>query len=178
MSRITTPAAILSYPALFEPKVGMDGGSAKYGCALVFEAGTDLSGLEVAAMEAARAKWGDKAASMKLRMPFRPDDEGKYGAPRQHIYINVRSDYQPGIVDGQLNTIGPARSNEIYAGCKVRASLNAYAYDTKGNRGVTFGLNNVQKLGDGKRLDGRRAAEHDFEALPVADLEAAAADLI
>ena len=55
--------------------------------------------------------------------------------------------------------------DEVYCGCKVRATLSVFAYDKAGNRGISFGLNNVQKLGDGERLDGRLRAEDDFEAL-------------
>jgi len=44
-------------------------------------------------------------------------------------------------------------------------SLNAFAYDRAGNRGISLGLNNIQKLADGERLDGRLKAEDDFEAL-------------
>lgn len=43
--------------------------------------------------------------------------------------------------------------------------MTAFAYDMPTSKGVSFALNNVQKLGDGKRLDGRVAATDDFEAL-------------
>jgi hypothetical protein len=55
----------------------------------------------------------------------------------------------------------------------VRASLRAFAYDTNGNKGVSFGLNNIQKLGEGQRLDGRKAATDEFDA----DLSQAPADI-
>ena len=48
---------------------------------------------------------------------------------------------------------------------KSGATLNVFAYDKAGNRGVSFRLNNVQKLDDGERLDGRLKAEDDFEAI-------------
>ena len=54
---------------------------------------------------------------------------------------------------------------EVYSGCKVRATLSVFAYEKAGNRGVSFGLNNVQKLDDGERLDGRLKAEDDFGAI-------------
>lgn len=175
--RLTTPVGILSFPALYEPKAAQDGGTPKYGACLVFEPGTDLSALEAAAHAAAHAKWGEKYKTMKLRWPIRKDDDHKYG-DGEHHFINARSVSPPGIVDGQLKPIGVARANEMYPGAKVRATINAFCYDQPMNKGVTFGLNNLQKVADGQRIDGRRAAEADFEALPVADLEAAAADLI
>jgi hypothetical protein len=55
----------------------------------------------------------------------------------------------------------------------VRAQLRAFSYDSNGNKGVSFALNNIQKLGDGERLDNRQAATDAFEA----DLSAAPADI-
>jgi hypothetical protein len=54
--------------------------------------------------------------------------------------------------------------DEIYAGVKARASVRFYAYDTNGNRGVAVALGNVQKTGEGQRLDGRMKAEDEFTA--------------
>ena len=44
----------------------------------------------------------------------------------------------------------------------VRASLIAFAYDTQGNKGVSFALGNVQVYDDGARLDNRKAAADEF----------------
>lgn len=184
MSSIITPEAILSYPRLFEPEVGPSGGDPKYSCCLVFPAGSDLKELKKAAIEAAQEKWGEKAVpgirSGKLRMPFRddPEDVADKGYPEGSTFMNVRTKKAPGVVsifpdpnnDGKPMPI--TDEDEVYAGCYVRASLRAFAYDTQGNRGVSFALNNVQKLRDGERIDGRRAAVDEFEAD-----ENAAADL-
>jgi hypothetical protein len=91
--------------------------------------------------------------------------------------MNVKNKSKPGIVstypgpDGKPTPIDD--TNAIYAGCRVRASLRAYAYDVSGNKGVAFSLGNLQKLADGDRLDGRKRAEDEFEA----DLSAKPADL-
>ena len=56
---------------------------------------------------------------------------------------------------------------EFYPGCWARVSTNAYAYEQKGNKGVAFGLINIQKLRDDDPLAGSAVkAESDFE--PVA----------
>ena len=53
---------------------------------------------------------------------------------------------------------------EIYSGCYVRASINAYAFNIQGNSGVSFGLNNIQKVRDGEPLGGGGSkAEDDFD---------------
>ena len=57
---------------------------------------------------------------------------------------------------------------DLYAGCKVRASINFYGFDQKGNKGVAVGLRNIQKLSDGERLDGRKKASDEFDAVEEA----------
>lgn len=169
---VITPEAILSYPHLFTPAAPNPLSEPVYSCSLVFPPGTDLSGLKAAALEAAKERWGDKAEPLiksgKVRLPFRTDAEEK-GYPAGSIFINVKSKTRPGIVSRYAGPDGkPQRienEEEVYPGCRVRASIRAFTYDTNGNRGVSFGLNNLQKLGDGERLDGKRRAEDEFEAL-------------
>lgn len=175
----------LSYPHLHQPQPGKNGGKPKYSGAFLATAdNASLKEAEAAAVEAAEAKYPGKGAEMlrtgKLRSPFRKDWLAK-GYPEGTIYINARSEQKPGCVYAWAdpNTKRPAVipddkvREELYAGAKVNVSLAAFTYDTDGNRGVSFALNNVQKIGDGERLDGRVSAENEFEA----DLSAKPADL-
>lgn len=168
---LITPKARLSFPNLFTPKAGMNGGDEKYSACLVFAPGTDLSELEAAALNVAKEKWADKAEGLlrtgRLRWPFRTDVEEKGYEPGS-VFINVNSKNQPGVVGRYAGPDGKPVAIEdpleVYAGCYVRASVKAFAYDTSGNRGISFGLNNIQKLDDGPRLDGRKRAEDEFDA--------------
>jgi hypothetical protein len=49
-------------------------------------------------------------------------------------------------------------SDELYAGCYARASVNPFV-PKKWRKTLAIGLNNVQKLGDGERLDSFSSAE-------------------
>jgi hypothetical protein len=50
------------------------------------------------------------------------------------------------------------------------ATLTAYAYDTAGNIGVAFGLQNLQFVRDGEeRFDGRTNAADDFDVIDDPD---------
>lgn len=181
---IITPLALLSYPHLKEPQAPQNGiGKAKYSASLVFPEGSDLTELQAAAEAVAEAKWPGKAKAMfangALRSPFRKDGVEK-GYPAGSIFMNVRTEQAPGLVskyagpDGKPVLItGEDITKEFYAGAKVKASVTAFAYDSNGNKGVSFALANMQKLDDGPRLDGRKAAEDEF----TADLSAAPADL-
>ena len=52
--------------------------------------------------------------------------------------------------------------SEVYSGCYARVSVNFYAFNSNGNRGIACGLNNLQKIRDGEPLGGRASAESDF----------------
>lgn len=168
---IITPTAILSYPALFEPRSAPDGkGDPKYQATLVFPAGTDITALKKAAMDVLTEAHGAKADALvkqgKLKLPFRDDGDEK-GYPKGAVFINCRSKQKPGLVSRYNDPkTGKARiiddPAEVYAGMLVRASIAPFYYDNSGNKGVSFALNNIQKMGEGERLDGRLKADDEF----------------
>ena len=86
----------------------------------------------------------------------RPDDETYKGS----YFINANSATAPGVVDADCNPI--IDRSEMYSGVKGRASINLYAYNVNGNRGIACGLNNLQKLSNGTALGGKSRAEDDF----------------
>ena len=53
-------------------------------------------------------------------------------------------------------------TTEFYSGCYGKASINFYAYNTNGNKGIACGLNNLMKTKDGEALAGRAKAIDDF----------------
>ena len=87
----------------------------------------------------------------------RPDDETYANS----YFINANSGTAPGIVDADRNPI--LDRSEMYSGVKGRASINLYAYNVNGNRGIACGLNNLQKISDGTPLGGKSRAEDDFD---------------
>lgn len=174
---VITPEAMLSYPHLFEPVQQEGRPKPEYSCCLVFAPATDLAKLRQAVGAAATEKWGEKAREMarneQIRLPFRTDVADKY--PDGSTFINVKSTRKPEIVsiyagpDGKPQVIDD--EDHVYAGCFVRASLRAFAYEQSGNRGVSLALGNIQKLKDGERLGGFRHAADEFEALEGAQDE-------
>jgi hypothetical protein len=184
-TKVTTPYATLSFPHLHEAQKGRKStDKAKYSCALVYAPGTDLSALKAAELAAAEKKYPGKGEEYlrtgRLKSAFRNDAEAK-GYPVGSIYQNVRTEQQPGLVyahagpDGKPAKVPQDRIREdFYAGAQVRASISFFAYDNEGNRGVSAGLNNIQKVGEGTRLAGARvAAEDDFTALNEAPVDLA-----
>lgn len=93
---------------------------------------------------------------------------------KNHYFISVSSKTKPGIVDKNVQEI--IDPGEIYSGMYGRASINFFAYNTAGNKGVSAGLNNVQKTRDGDFLGGRSKAEDDFSEWDNDDEDGAADD--
>lgn len=86
----------------------------------------------------------------------RPDDE----AYANSYFINANSAEAPGIVDADRQPI--IDRSEVYSGVYGRASINFYAFNSNGNKGIACGLNNLQKMKDGEPLGGKSRAEDDF----------------
>jgi hypothetical protein len=75
-------------------------------------------------------------------------------------FVNANSTTPPGIVDASVQPI--LTRSEVYSGVYGRASINFYAFNSNGNRGIACGLNNLQKIRDGEPLGSRATAESDF----------------
>lgn len=86
----------------------------------------------------------------------RPDDEAYAGC----YFINANSASAPGIVDAARQPV--IDRSEVYSGVYGRASINFYAFNSNGNKGIACGLNNLQKIKDGEPLGGKSRAEDDF----------------
>ena len=164
---MVTPEAIISFPRLFVPQPGPSGGEPKYSAVFIFVEGTDLTALKQAIIAAGQEKFGDRFADLvragdNFRLPFRPraGETLKLGYPEGSTFFSATSKNRPQVVDANVQPIDDPE--KVYAGAKVLASVNAYGYDNVG-RGVTFGLNNVQFLADGERLDNRVAAADEFD---------------
>lgn len=176
MANINTPRFRVSYPNVFKPKRNDLNGQDEFSIVCLFKKGEDLSKLKAAMHQAAVAKWGaDQSKWPKgLRSPLRDqgerakDVDGKRILPPAHeegaIFLNLKSKQRPGVVDQNVQQI--IDESQFYAGCYAIASVNAFAYDQKGNRGISFGLGNIQKVADGEPLGNRASPEQDFA--PVA----------
>lgn len=162
--KIRTPAFRVSFPYLFEPKPGPDGKNPKYRMTLLFPKNTDLSILKEALKDSIKERWGDKAPK-GLRNPIRDGDEKSLDGYEDHFFINVTSTMKPDIIarNGAEITAGDIDDDGFYAGCYARCTLSVYSYDKAGNKGVAFGLQNVQKLAEGEPFSGRTKAKDDFE---------------
>jgi hypothetical protein len=173
-SKVITGKVRLSYAHIFEPAAMQEGQEKKYSCSLIIPKSDSATlGKIKKAVDyvknstAAVAKWGGKVPP-NLKMPLRdgdidrPDDENYAGC----YFINCSAKTKPGIVDRNRNPI--LDQDEVYSGCYVVVSVNFYAFNTNGNRGIAAGLNNIMKIAEGEPLGGRQSAESDFADVEIA----------
>ena len=160
-----------SYVNAWEPK-SINGGAPKYSVSLIIPK-SDTKTIEKiqAAIQAAYDEGQDKLkgngksvpALSVLKTPLRdgdaerPDDE----AYADSYFINANSGTAPGIVDADRQPI--LDRSEVYSGVYGRASINFYAFNSNGNKGIACGLNTLQKIKDGEPLGGKSRADDDFD---------------
>lgn len=167
--RVVTPHFRVSFPHLDKPHSGFKNQEPVYSLQMLFPKGTDLTEMKKAVHQAKVNKWGPNKDKWpkNLRSPFKDGNEKNLENYVDMTVIEARTKLKPGIVDRDLNEIMDAK--EVYAGCWGRATLTCYAYDNAGNRGVSFGLQNVQKVKDDKAFSGKKNAKDDFDKIEGLD---------
>lgn len=166
---LITPPCTAIFVFVWEPRPSMNEGQpAQYQISLLFkkkqwDEDPKCKSIRLAVKAAAKAKFGDDAR--KLKDPFRlvDDMDTPIQGYRGGVFITAKSKNKPGIVDADLAPIDDPM--DFYPGCICRASVVPHAFDKKGSKGVTFLLNNIQKMKEGTRLDGRKKAEEEFDSV-------------
>lgn len=167
---ITGPRTRWSYANVWDPK-SINGGDPKYSVSLIIpKSDTKTIAKIEAAIQAAYEEGESKLrgnsktvpALSILKIPLRDGDRERPNdeAYRNSYFINANSATKPGIVDADRNPI--LDRSEVYSGVYGRASVNFYAFNSNGNKGIACGLNNLQKISDGEPLGGKSRAEDDF----------------
>lgn len=171
-TKVTTGKVRLSYAHLFEPHA-IEGNEPKYSVSVIIPKSDKetLQAIKEAVTEAkeqGKGKWGGKVPA-NVKTPLRDGDVDREGdeAYAGCYFLNANSKNKPGIVDINVEPILDA--TEVYSGCYARLTLNFYAYNANGNKGIAAGLGNVQKLEDGEPLGGFTRAEDDFEVIESAE---------
>ena len=169
-----TPVGVLCFAdQVFKARANENapGKAPRYSAMLLFDSmavqSTAYQNLRRIVQEAAAEKFGaakaaDPAFMRSLRLPFRPAGEKDYeGFDKGEIYITPWSEKAPGVVDLHGNDI--IAPTDVWSGQLARATVRAFAYETNGNKGVSFGLEHVQIVKqDMPRIDGRRSATAAF----------------
>lgn len=185
----------LAFPEVFTAKAAVAGGKEKFSITMLFPKdktplipsiqGDGVLELRKLIFAAIKEKWGpDKAkwpAGLKAvdlanyvsptgkdGWPLRDGDLVEWDGFAKTIFVHAGSMFPPGVVDYKLHPI--IDKTAIFGGLICRAQVNAFAYDTAGNQGVSIGLQNLQVLkDDGTMYGGRQNPAEVFDAFGSAD---------
>ena len=159
----------ISFANIWEPKA-INGGDEKYSVSCLIPKSDKKTlariqkAVEAAKEDGKTRKWSGKIPP-NLKLPLRdgdidrPDDENYEDC----YFLNASSKDAPQVVDRKVNPILDPMM--VYSGCYCNVSVNFYAFNANGNRGVAAGLGNIQFVRDGERLSGKASADADFDAL-------------
>ncbi len=187
-TKVTTPKFRASFPAVFAPKA-YKGGKEVYSVVMLFDKKLKgegkLSDMLNLIKATAIEKWGEVPAevlNMELdTCPFNDGNKKTYDGYEGTYTARAASQYPPAIVDtgNAKKDISPQAildQTEFYAGCYARASITAFTWEAMGRKGISFGLQNLQKLSDGETFSGRGDPLEDFDPIVPEKVEVANTD--
>lgn len=164
-TKVITGVVRLSYANVWEPK-SINGSDEKYSVSLIIPKSDKKTIQEIkdavkSAKQEGKSKFDGKIPA-NLKHPLKdgdiekPDEE----AYKDSYFVNANSNERPQIVDKSVNPI--LDQSEVYSGCYGKVSINFYAFNSDGNKGIACGLGNIQKIRDGEPLSSRSSAADDF----------------
>ena len=179
-TKVVIPCRI-SFANIWEPKA-INCGDEKYSVSCLIPKSDKKTlariqkAVEAAKEDGKARKWSGKIPP-NLKLPLRdgdidrPDDENYEDC----YFLNASSKDAPQVVDRKVNPVLDPMM--VYSGCYCNVSVNFYAFNANGNRGVAAGLGNIQFVRDGERLSGKASADADFDALEDDDEDVLGGDL-
>lgn len=173
-TKVLTGEVRLSYAHLSElyKNPNQPGAKAKYSVTLLIPKADTVTKADIdASMKAAydAAVVNDwKGARPQLRNALIYDGDGRRSDGSQfgpecagHWVITASSERKPDVVhESNINcSLAP---QDIYSGMYAKVTINFYAYNNAGGKGIACGLGNVMKTRDGEPLSGGASAASDF----------------
>lgn len=174
---ITIENVRFSYCNLFQPQQRPGQTEAKYGTTILIPKSNSQAKAVVDAevTKAIEAGVNKKWNGVRPPQPAicvhdgdgpRPSDGQPYGEECRGCWVlTATSKNQPFVVDANVQHI--INPTEVYSGMWGNVSVNFYAYNNNGKKGIGCGLNGVQKTGDGEPLSGHITAEEAFKPVPT-----------
>ncbi len=188
LTKITTPKFRVSFPAVFIAKAYKNG-LPVFSIVMLFDeklaAQGALNNMQNLIKATAIEKWGEVPKEVldmsQDTCPFNDGNLKSYDGYENTYYARAASQFQPAVIDtGDIRkSIEPSAilaKEEFYSGCYARASITAYGWESMGRKGVSFGLQNVQKLADGEPFSGRGDPLEDFDPIVPEEMEVADSD--
>jgi len=183
MAKVQLKDVRLTFPQLFDAKQVNGQGDPKFSAAfLIPKNHPQMAELKAAISTAATEKWATKAGDVLKQLQAGDklclhdgDAKSDYDGYSGHFFINASNKIRP-LVIGPDRAPLTASDGKPYSGCYVNAIVEIWPQDNQFGKRVNASLLGVQFIRDGERLAGGGvAAADDFEAIPAAEGEKAAA---
>lgn len=173
-TKVLTGEVRLSYANLVAPRAAQQGQEPKYSVTLLIPKSDNATvaninaSIKAAYDEGVSKKWGGAHPQPKVIVH---DGDGlrpsglPFGDECKGCWVLTASTKNKPQVVGIENLDCELAPSDIYSGMYARVTINFFAYDTAGSKGVGCGLGNVLKTRDGEPLSGGASAASDFEGL-------------
>jgi hypothetical protein len=153
--RIQLKNVRLSYPHLFTPKAGPDGGTPKFSATFLLDKKKDAA--QIKEIQAALAKVHADSAIAKVKIP--PDKLClKDGATKPDSYedtvmfLNSSNTRSPKVVDRNPSQALTEKDDKVYGGCYVNAVVTLWVQNNSYGKRINASLETVQFVKDGERF--------------------------
>ncbi len=168
---ITGSRTRLSFPHLFEPQ-GFEDSKPMYSVRLLIpkddrktldKIQAAIKGAYANGANKLRGNDADPPSIQEIHLPLNDGDRKHPEDPacKNHYYLNAKNSQPPVLfgIDGETVT----NRNELYSGCYAKCKIEFFAYNKKGNKGITASLLGLRKTADGEPLGGSICTAADFE---------------
>lgn len=173
---VVTGKVRISYEHLLKPYANQQGAEPKYSCTLLIPKSDIVTktAIDNAIREAIEAGVAGKWNGVRPPQPPIPMHDGDglrqsgeaFGEECRGCWVMTSSSKQiQDVVDLNMQPILDATA--VYSGMYARVSINFFAYNSNGKKGIGCGLGPVQKLSDGEPLGGRISAADAFGSAPA-----------
>ena len=158
----------MAFPYIFEPRRNDDTGVEKFELTLLIKPEhACVKTYAAECLKLATEKFGGERkarAVLQARPIFKRGDE-RDNPPDGYAgnyYLTLRSKTMPDFYSSDRKRLTLAQAKELfYAGCMVNVLSSPWAYDAKGNRGVSHELLSIQFAGHGDAFSGRPSTSAD-----------------
>jgi len=182
--KLTLKNVRLSFPSIFKPQAGQDGGEPKFNATLLFAPDSEnTKAIQAAITSVAKEKWGDKAAAIVSKLaeekricfhksPKTNANGDVYAGFEGMYWVSASNKARPSVRDRDGKTELNSQDGKPYGGCYVYAVLDIWAQDNSYGKRINASLMGVQFFKDGEAFSGGGAAsDEDFEELETPDEE-------
>lgn len=173
LAKIITPKFRVAFPHVFKPSAMPGADKEKYSVVMLYKKSQDLTPIKRALRAAKIAKFGaDKDEWPDLESPVVDGDDSQfedYEGYKGHwaIKASTNPDQKPSVVDENVDPI--VDQGDFYPGCYAIASVFAFVWKFGKKEGVSFILDHIQKVGDGKPFGGKKPADQVFSPVSAGD---------